>query len=208
MNNTKLVVIDCDGVLYHPSELNVNAMAVHAFSAACKALNIPEDMDAFIEVSKQPNFYNYIDDLANRSGITADDFISKMVEQIDYSGLVPDTSGVLQKIKELADKYQFCICTNNHLIHVNRVLQAKFGILSDQLPCEVFDTTYARQDGKYYSKQSDIFISKLEKHFGIDAANFLWIDDSPDVINRIKSAKVDAVLVTDNYRLIDILNSL
>ena len=30
----KLIIVDCDGVLYHPSELDVNAM-VYAFNDVC-----------------------------------------------------------------------------------------------------------------------------------------------------------------------------
>lgn len=208
MNNIKLVIIDCDGVLYHPSELDVNAMSDHALDAACNALSISNNIEAFIEASKQPNFFNYIDNLAKKNNITADDFISKMVEHIDYSGLKPDNTGVLQKIQGLSNKYKFCICTNNHLIHVNKILNAKFDISAKQLPFEVFDTTYAKKDGKYYSKQSDVFISKLEKHFDIDVGNFLWIDDNPEVITTVKSIGSNGALVTDDCRLIDILNTL
>jgi len=208
MNNIKLVVIDCDGVLYHPSELDINAMAFCAFDGACTALSIPADKPEFLEACKQPNFFTYIDNTAKKHGIKTDDFVSHMLASIDYSGLKPDNTGLLQKINDLSDKYKFCICTNNHLRHVNNILNAKFSISCEQLPFEIFDTRYAYLDGIYYSKQSDVFISKLEKHFGIDVKDFLWIDDSPDVIARVKSIGSNGALVTDDNRLIDILNTL
>jgi len=208
MDNKKLIIIDCDGVLYPVSELDVNTVSKAIFYSACRDFNILTNAFDFEEISEQPNYYTFIDNLARQYGIKTDVFMSKMMEYIDYSGIKPDNNGVLQKIKDLSDKYKFCVCSNNHLTHINNVLKAKFNIYADQMPCEIFDTQYANIDGVFYAKQSYVFISKLEKHFGINAKNFLWIDDTPNVIDTVKSVGCDGILVTNENRLIDILNTL
>ena len=208
MCNKKLIIIDCDGVLYHSSELDINAMVNYAFGLACHDFNISIDDVDLDEICKYPSYYAFIDNLAKQHCIKTDDFIAQMIKHVDYSGLAPDNTGVLQKIQDLTQRYKLCICTNNHIMHVNKILNAKFNICSDQFPCEIFDTRYANLDGVFYSKESDVFISKLEKHFGINARDFLWIDDTQHVIDTVKSAGCNGILVTDSNRLIDILNKL
>ena len=68
--------------------------------------------------------------------------------------------------------------------------------------------TYAEENGIFYSKESEVSVSKLEKHFNIQATNFLWIDDSPRVLDVVKSFGCQTMLVTPTNRLVDILNTL
>lgn len=207
----KLILIDCDGVLYHPSELNVNAMLL-AYNSVCDEFNIP---DKKLEInanftSKKPTggAYNRILSVAEKAGTDPKTFITKIVNRIDYSHISPDTDNILELFQKLSKKHKVCICSNNHLIHLNMVFQVKLGISAKQLPFEIFDASFAEQGGKYFTKQSDVFIKKLEKHFGINACDFFWIDDDPAVINDVAAFGCESVQITQDYRLIDALNDL
>lgn len=205
----KLILIDCDGVLYHPSELDIDAM-VFAFNTTCEELSLNDKKLIKGNKNNEPvkGVYNYIEHIAQEAGLDTETFISKVVAHIDYSHITPDSDGILEILQKLANKFKICICTNNALQHVNQVIKAKFNISPNQLPFEIFDATYASIDGIYYPKQSDVFIRKLEKHFGINAADFFWIDDDMGVVNNVAAFGCEAAQITQDYRLIDALNDL
>ncbi len=207
----KLIIIDCDGVLYHPSELDINAM-VYAFNDVCDDLGLSKEKFTHTGhcTSDKPvqGFCNYIAFIAKKSGITLDEFIKKMVDHINYSKIQPDQNDILKKLNQLEKKYKICICTNNHLIHLDKVLKAKFNISSKDLSFEVFDMCYAYKNGIFYNKESPQFISKLEEHFHIKANEFLWIDDNPEITQKLETYGCQTILVTEENPLSRILEKL
>lgn len=208
---SKLIIIDCDGVLYDPTELDVNAMC-YAFNDVCDGFGLQDEKFTSMEdcTYDKPvkGFCNYIEFVAKKIGLTTDEFILKMVEYVDYSHLKLDESGILAKLKELNQRYNICICSNNHRAHLNNVLKAKFNVVSGQLPFEVFDIYDTLYNGAYCSKQSPSFIAKLEKHFGVKSSDFLWIDDSPNILDKIKDFGGKVILITKYRSLIDVLHEL
>ena len=207
----KLLIVDCDGVLYHPSELDINAM-VYAFNEVCDDVGLKGEKFNYIENCTRDKpirgFYNYIASVAQKVGVPTEDFILKMVDHIDYSHIKADSDGILQKLSKLSRKCQICICTNNHLAHLNHVLKAKFNIEADNLPFAVFDMRFAEKNGNFYAKESPVFVAKLEQYFGIPARNFVWIDDNPNILEKVKSFGSQSIQVTDENRLKDILEYL
>ncbi len=207
----KLLIVDCDGVLYHPSELDINAM-VYAFNEVCDDFGLKGEKFNYIENCTRDKpisgFYNYIASVAQKVDVPTEDFILKMVAHIDYSHIKADSDGILQKLSKLSRKCQICICTNNHLAHLNHVLKAKFNIEANDLPFAVFDMRFAEQNGNFYAKESPVFVAKLEQYFGIPARNFVWIDDNPNILEKVKSFGSQSIQVTDENRLKDILEHL
>ncbi|MBQ8482656.1 MAG: hypothetical protein IJ532_09045 [Alphaproteobacteria bacterium] len=207
----KLLIVDCDGVLYHPSELDINAM-VYAFNEVCDDFGLKDKKFNYIENCTRDKpisgFYNYIASVAQKVDVPTEDFILKMVAHIDYSGIKADSDGILQKLSKLSKKCQICICTNNHLAHLNHVLKAKFNIEADNLPFAVFDMRFAEKNGNFYAKESPYFVAKLEQYFGIPVRNFVWIDDNPNILEKVKSFGSQSIQVTDENRLKDILEYL
>ena len=207
----KLLIVDCDGVLYHPSELDINAM-VYAFNEVCDDFGLKDEKFNYIENCTRDKpirgFYNYIASVAQKVGVPTEDFILKMVAHIDYSHIKADSNGILQKLAKLSKKSQICICTNNHLAHLNHVLKAKFNIVANDLPFAVFDMRFAEKNGNFHAKESPVFVAKLEQYFGIPARNFVWIDDNPNILEKVKSFGSQSIQVTDENRLKDILEYL
>lgn len=211
LTQPKLIIVDCDGVLYHPSELDINAM-VYAFNDVCDDFGLTAEKFNYIENCTRDKpikgFYNYIDSVAQKVGVPTEDFILKMVAHIDYSHIKADESGVLPQLYALSRKCQVCICTNNHLAHLNHILKAKFNLTAEQLPFAVFDMCYAAENGQFRTKESPYFVAKLEEHFGIYARDFLWIDDNPKILEKVAAYGSQAVQVTEENRLIDILRQI
>lgn len=207
----KLLIVDCDGVLYHPSELDINAM-VYAFNDVCDDFGLKDEKFNYIENCTRDKpirgFYNYIASVAQKVDVPTEDFILKMVAHINYSHIKADSDGILQKLANLSKKCQICICTNNHLAHLNHVLKAKFNVEADDLPFAVFDMRFAEKNGNFYAKESPVFVAKLEQYFGIPARNFVWIDDNPNILEKVKSFGSQSIQVTDENRLKDILEYL
>jgi phosphoglycolate phosphatase-like HAD superfamily hydrolase len=208
----KLIIIDCDGVLYDENELDTNAL-VHGFNKTCSEyFKFPDkNVDAVASYAKEKHTkgaYTYINEISKKIGIDPESLVKQVIENIDYSNIKSDKDNILPKLQELQHKYKICIYSNNHLMHVNKILKAKFNTLANQLPFEVFDMRYAEQDGIFYAKESDVSISKLEKHFNINAKDFLWIDDSQHISDALEPFGCRVTLVTKENRLIDILNKL
>lgn len=198
-------------VLYKPSELNVNSM-VYAFNDVCDELNCTEYKFTRIEHCTEDKpvkwFYNYIAYISNLLSINMDDFIDKMISKIDYSNIKFDSEWILETIKSKDSNYEICICTNNHKKHIDKILKAKFGLTLDNFPYPCFDVDYAKSEWVYYSKQSPEFISKLEKQFNIKSSDFLWIDDTPSVLEKVSELWCQCILVDKNNNLFKIIKSL
>ena len=207
----RLLIVDCDGVLYHPYELDINAM-VYAFNDVCNDFGLQDEKFNYIEDCTRDKtikgFFNYIASVAQKVNIPTEDFILKIVEHIDYSGIKVDSDSILQKLSKLSRKYKICICTNNHLAHLNNVLKSKFNIEATDLPFKVFDMRFAEKNGNFYAKESPLFVAKLEQYFDIPARNFVWIDDNPNIIEKVKLFGSQAIQVTSENRLKDILEHL
>lgn len=207
----KLLILDCDWVLYKPNELDVNAM-VYAFNNVCDDLNCQEYKFTHIEHCTENKpvkwFYNYIRYVAELFGINFDDFIEKMISTVDYSNIKKDSEWILNILKDLETDYEICICTNNHKKHLDKVLWAKFGIISNRFPYPIFDVVYSETEWKFYPKQSPEFLSKLERSFNIKSSNFLWIDDTPSVLEKVSELWCQCILVDENNNLFKIIKSL
>ena len=207
----KLLILDCDWVLYKPSELDVNAM-VYAFNDICDELNCTEYKFTRIEHCTEDKpvkwFYNYIAYISNLLSINMDDFIDKMISKIDYSNIKFDSEWILETIKSKDSNYEICICTNNHKKHIDKILKAKFGLTLDNFPYPCFDVDYAKSEWVYYPKQSPEFISKLEKQFNIKSSNFIWIDDTQTVLEKISVYWWQCILIDENNSFLKVLKSL
>ena len=207
----KLLILDCDWVLYKPKELNVNAM-VYAFNDVCDSLDCKEYKFTRIENCTYDKpvkwFYSYIFYVSEKLNIKIDDFIERMINNINYSHIKRDDEWILEKLEKLNQNYEICICTNNHKRHLDKVLKAKFGIISNNFPYPIFDVTYVENHWKYYPKESFEFISKLEKHFNIKSSDFLWIDDTPTVLEKFSEFWWNCILINENNSLIEVLGAL
>lgn len=207
----KLLILDCDWVLYKPSELDVNAM-VYAFNDVCDELNCTEYKFTRIEHCTEDKpvkwFYNYIAYISNLLSINIDDFIDKMISKIDYSNIKFDSEWMLETLNSKDSYYEICICTNNHKKHIDKILKAKFGLVLDDFPYPCFDVDYAKSEWVYYPKQSPEFISKLEKQFNIKSSNFIWIDDTPSVLEKASTFWGQCILVDENNSLLKIFKSM
>ena len=207
----KLLILDCDWVLYKPNELDINAM-VYAFNDVCDELNCTEYKFTRIEHCTEDKpvkwFYNYIAYISNLLSINIDDFIDKMVSKIDYSNIKFDSEWILETIKSKDSNYEICICTNSHKKHIDKILKAKFGLTLDNFPYPCFDVDYAKSEWVYYSKQSPEFISKLEKQFNIKSSNFIWIDDTQTVLEKISVYWWQCILIDENNSFLKVLKSL
>lgn len=84
----------------------------------------------------------------------------------------------------------------------------RLGVEAAQLPIEVFDIMYAKQNEEFYTKESATFVAKQAKHYNIKADDFLWIDDNPKILEKVQSYGSRAVLITKQKLLIDVLQEL
>ena len=207
----KLLILDCDWVLYSPSELDVNAM-VYAFNDVCDELGYQEFKFTRVEhcTNNKPVkwFYNYIRYVTDLLNIDMNEFIDKMLNTVDYSHIKRDSEWILGILEKLQSNYEICICTNNHRKHLDNVLIAKYWVNSEDFPYPCFDVTFAENDWKFYSKQSLEFVSKLEKIFNIKSSEFLWIDDTPTVLEKASVFWWKCILIDKDNSLLTTLQSL
>ena len=149
----KLLILDCDWVLYSPSELDVNAM-VYAFNDACDELGYQKYKFTRVEhcTDNKPVkwFYNYIRYVTDLLNIDMNEFIDKMLNTVDYSHIKRDSECILEILEKLQSNYEICICTNNHRKHLDNVLIAKYWVNSEDFPYPCFDVTFAENDWRLF----------------------------------------------------------
>jgi len=204
-----VILVDCDGVLYSPNQLDINAM-VYAFNQTCTDWGLNEAKLDYVEdcTRNKPvkGFFDYINYIADQTQIKFEDFCRQMVNNVDYSHLLPDTSGILPDLIEISHHCQLCLCTDNHPFHLDRILQARFGIALADLPFPNFNCLSFCENGNYYSKASSQAVEKLEKFFNSPATNFIWLDDSSRIAEKVRVCGCQCCLVTAEQPLTYHLN--
>lgn len=216
----KLVILDCDGVLYPTSQLTMQEM-VEAFKKTCRQLDIPDDSCkiAGTKAKKKGHLgiFNYILHICRQIDLPEEVFFKRCIQNIDYSRLTPAPE-MLKTIREFANDFPVCVLTNNHALHLAEVLDARFGSYeknfiipnyekrkrapygNNPIPCYDITST-ANEGGWYQPKQSEKGFKRFLRARGVLPQNAVLLDDTPKIIDIARKNGMRAKLVSAAHPL-------
>lgn len=206
----KTLVLDCDGVLYPISEIP-NEVFVKAFDEAIYSLGITQEQykEASVraKAKKALGLFNFAREICQDFGVSFDKFCDEFVARLDYSPLKQDLE-LLDLIYTVQRDYNLAIYTNNHIKHLDKVLQKKFNKDSKSIGFVCYDITSTYFNNIFHPKKSDLGLRMVAEKLGQDPENCILIDDAEINCAKALSIGMGAILITESYTLKDYLKSL
>ena len=218
--DNKLVILDCDGVLYPTSQLTLQEI-MDAFEKTRRQLGISEqecqEGSAKAKNAQHLGIFNRILHICRHVGLPEDIFFKRCVENIDYSRITPAPE-LLANIRRLADEFPVCVLTNNHAFHLARVLDARFGAYEKNFIIPNFEkhkhmrygnnpiprkdiNSSTNDNGCYQPKQSKKGLMRFLKARGVQPQNAVLLDDTPYLIELAQTKGLRAKLVSADHPL-------
>lgn len=216
----KLVILDCDGVLYPTTQLTMQEM-VEAFKKTRHQMGISDEAVTIAsEQAKKSGhlgIFNFIRHICKHVQLPEEIFYKRCVQNINYSRITPAPK-LLKAIREFSDDFPVCVLTNNHAYHLAEILDRRFGPYeknfiipnfekhkhmtygNNPIPCYDITST-ANDNGWYQPKQSKKGLLRFLKTRGIQPQNAVLLDDTPYLIELAQTKGLRAKLVSAAHPL-------
>ena len=198
------LIIDCDGVLYPASMLTLSEF-VEAMKTTYRQ-DLKVDSETQERVSQETiaanrlGMFNYINAMCLETGYDFDEFCLKMQEKIDYNKITPDKNLYNLLLKE-AKQNRVVILTNNHMSHLDKVLQQRFGKDVSQMSAdgiECFDIKSTMIDGVFYPKQNPQALAIFAQRLNVNPKDCVLIDDTKRNLDAAKKIGMQTYLIDED----------
>lgn len=201
----KTLILDCDGVLYPTTQISlrdfVSAMKETAQERGISKTEYNTASQTSLD-KKALGMFNFVRELTKGDDKAFDDFCSDMFNKIDYSKITREDQ-LLKDLKDVQKTHDIVILTNNHMAHLDKVLQARFGETVDTIGIPCFDIKSTRKGDIFYPKQSNEGLVLFAQRLGKKPSECTLIDDAPANIKAAKAVGMGGVLISQNYTLSD-----
>ncbi len=206
----KTLVLDCDGVLY-PLSAIPNAEFVQAFKDTIFSLGIGEEQyqeaSTRAKAKKALGLFNFAREICQDFGVSFEAFCDGFVAHLNYKNITRDDE-LLELIYEVQKYYNLAIYTNNHIKHLNKILEAKFCKNTSNIGFICYDITSTYFNNIFHPKKSDLGLRMVAEKLGQEPADCILVDDAEFNCAKALSIGMEAVLITENFTLKDYLRGL
>lgn len=206
----KTLVLDCDGVLY-PLSAIPNAQFIEAFKNAISSLGISEpqyqEASSRAKAKKALGLFNFAREICQDFGVSFEAFCDGFVANLNYANILRDDE-LLELIYEVQKYYNIAIYTNNHIKHLNKVLDVKFGKNTSNIGFVCYDITSTYFNNIFHPKKSDLGLLMVAEKLGQEPEDCILIDDAEFNCAKALSIGMEAVLITEDFTLKEYLQIL
>lgn len=206
----KTLILDCDGVLYPLTDIP-NEIFIQIFRDAVYSMGITKEQyeraSALSLERRALGMFNFAREICHDYGVDFEQLCDEFVRRMDYSRLTFDEK-LLALIRQAEQKYDLAIYTNNHIKHLDKVLNAKFGLSSETIGFTCFDITSTLFNDIFHPKKSDLGLLMVAEKLGRLPEDCILIDDAEINCHKAESIGMGAVLITDSYTLKDCLRDM
>ena len=200
----KTLIIDCDGVLYPASVLTLSEFVEAMKSTYRQDLKVDgktqERVSQETIAQNKLGMFNYINAMCVETGYNFDDFCHKMQEKVDYNKITPDKNLLNLLLREARENH-VVILTNNHMAHLDKVLQHRFGKTVDEmntLGIECFDIKSTMIDGVFYPKQDPKALTIFAERLNVSPKDCILIDDTKRNLDAAKKIGMQTFLIDED----------
>ena len=175
----KLLILDCDGVLYPASNISHNDF-VFAFN---KTQEYYKDKNFKIEESdlkSAAQFWNAIYKKCLEKECAFDEFCKQMIANINYKKIRKSVV-LLSLLKATRKKFDIAVLSDNHHYHLEQILKHRFNLgINDfkSIGIDCYDITSTEKDGKFFPKCDEKALKNFIKKQGRDISDCIFIDNS------------------------------
>ncbi len=206
----KMLVLDCDGVIYPLSDIP-HSEFLGALYTSLESMGISKE--CFKEAMNQSRaaaaygIFNFALQVCKNTGASFDEFCRRFVGNIDYSHIQPNPQ-LFELLNQVREKYDMVILTNNHILHLNKILDIVFSRNTENIGFDCFDITSTAKDGVFHPKKSEKGLLMIAERLGLEPAQCVLVDDDTTNCNRAREIGMEAVQPGENLTLEQYLRSL
>ena len=214
MTKRQVQILDCDGVLYPASMLELKDFIGAMQKTFSEDYHFEE---AFLnQVSEKTlrknhlGMFNYIKAVCDESGHLFQEFCRQMFSKVNYDQIKKDEA-LLKQLKATATRHKMVIFTNNTIGHLDTVLNRRFGssvFEFENLGIECYDIMATERQGVFYPKQNPKALELFAAKIGYLPQECVLVDDSSRNIESAQKAGMQGVLMDENLDLNAYLSSL
>ena len=203
----KTLIIDCDGVLYPCSVFPLGEFVSAMKKTYREDLDVDGQTQARVSAETiQENklgMFNYIKAMCEETGYNFDKFFHKMQEKLDYTPIRRDDT-LFNALVAQAKQNNVVILTNNHMSHLDKVLQYRFGkniydLQKNGIKC--FDIKSTEKNGVFYPKQDPEGLVMFTDRLGVLPQDCILVDDTQRNLVAAEKIGMKTVLITEDYTL-------
>lgn len=202
MTTKKTLIVDCDGVLYPTSQLDLQDFVSAMKETYRNDLQVTGDIQSKVSADtiKQERFgmFNYIKCMCEEVNYDFDLFCQQMFDRVDYGKINRDDE-LLTSLLSASRQDNVVILTNNHILHLDKVLQKRFGknvSEIEELGIKCYDITSTEKNGVFYPKQDYKALLNFAEQIEQKPEDCVLIDDSAYNIKSAEKAGMKTVLIT------------
>lgn len=212
--NKQTLILDCDGVLYPISQISLAEFVDAMKQTYREELKIDGKTQAQISEKtiseKRLGMFNYIKAMCDYADYNFDEFCLKMQDRVDYDKITPDY-GLYNQLLNTAKDRQVVILTNNHVAHLDKVLQKRFGknlfeVEADGIEC--YDIKTMERNGVFYPKQDPMALKLFAAKINHTPENCTLVDDTEKNLTSAKQVGMKTVLISEKFTLKQYLQQL
>lgn len=201
------LILDCDGVLYPISQISLAEFVDAMKQTYREELKIDGKTQTLISeqtiAKNRLGMFNYIKAMCDYADYNFDEFCLKMQSRVDYDKITPD-HGLYNQLLGTAKDKQVVILTNNHITHLDKVLQRRFGkslfeVEADGIDC--YDIKTMERNGVFYPKQNPQALKNFAAKINQLPENCTLVDDTEKNLISAKQAGMKAVLINEKFTL-------
>jgi len=205
----KLLILDCDGVLYPASNIVHNDF-VEALQKTNEIFLQKITNEERNSIKNGADMWNVLRSHCKKSGMDFDILCKKMVSHINYKK-IRKTHKLLPLINRCKKDFDIVVLSDNHYWHIENVLQHRFGMsISDfaKNGITVFDITSTEAEGRFWPKRTSDVLTRFCKKNHYSARNCIFVDNCKLNIEAGSKIGMKTVFITPRYTLQKFLKSL
>ena len=214
MTKRQVLILDCDGVLYPASMLELKDF----IGAMQKTFSEDYHLDeAFLkQISEKTlrknhlGMFNYIKAVCDETSHSFQEFCRLMFAKVNYGHIKKDEV-LLKQLKATATCHKMVLFTNNTIGHLDTVLKHRFAssvFEFENAGIECYDIMATERQGVFYPKQNPKALVLFASKIGYLPQECVLVDDSPRNIESAQQAGMQGVLIDEDLDLSAYLSSL
>ena len=208
------LILDCDGVLYPITQISLAEFVDAMKQTYREELKLDGKTQTLISeqtiAKNRLGMFNYIKAMCDYADYNFDEFCLKMQSRVDYDKITPEYALYKQLLNTTKDK-QVVILTNNHIAHLDKVLQKRFGktlfeVEADGIDC--YDIKTMERNGFFYPKQDPMALKLFAAKIYQLPENCTLIDDTEKNLSAARQVGMNTVHITEKFSLAQYLQQI
>ena len=197
----KLLILDCDGVLYPASNIT-HGDFVSAFEKTAKKFG-KWDIVRNENLDSPIGFWERIYGICGKDRAVFDEFCKNMVSNINYEK-IRKSHILFNLLTSAKKKFDISILSDNHKYHLEQVMIHRFGMgVADfeAMGIKCYDITSTEKNGKFFPKCAEDSLSEFLKKKNKTVDECIFVDNSMTNVSAGRKIGIETIYISQNRTL-------